>query len=130
MIKSGINGEIRNENECRFNRSIAMICGIRPALIAQYLWEIMEYENGTADDYWRKMPQKMIQTVYPFLSRHMIRDAMKELTECRILRASERNESRFDRTRWYQLRSSCRSVFRRSMTKTESTMARTSSART
>ena len=36
------------------------------------------------------------------LSRHMIRDAMKELTECRILRASERNESRFDRTRWYQ----------------------------
>ena len=88
MIKSGINGEIRNENECRFNRSIAMICGIRP--------------NGTADDYWRKMPQKMIQTVYPFLSRHMIRDAMKELTECRILRASERNESRFDRTRWYQ----------------------------
>ena len=79
MIKSGINGEIRNENECRFNRSIAMICGIRPALIAQ-----------------------MIQTVYPFLSRHMIRDAMKELTECRILRASERNESRFDRTRWYQ----------------------------
>ena len=74
MIKSGINGEIRNENECRFNRSIAMICGIRPALIAQYLWEIMEYENGTA----------------------------KELTECRILRASERNESRFDRTRWYQ----------------------------
>ena len=50
MIKSGINGEIRNENECRFNRSIAMICGIRPALIAQYLWEIMEYENGTAKD--------------------------------------------------------------------------------
>ena len=89
MITNGINGEIRKENECRFNRNIAMICGIRAALIAQYLWEIMEYENGTADDYWRKMPQKMIQTVYPFL-------------ECRILRASERNESRFDRTRWYQ----------------------------
>jgi hypothetical protein len=102
MITNGINGEIRKENECRFNRNIAMICGIRPALIAQYLWEIMEYENGTTEDYWRKMPQKMIQTVYPFLSRHMIRDAMKELTECRILRASERNESRFDRTRWYQ----------------------------
>lgn len=102
MITNGINGEIRKENECRFNRNIAMICGIRPALIAQYLWEIMEYENGTTEDYWRKMPQKMIQTVYPFLSRHMIRYAMKELTECRILRASERNESRFDRTRWYQ----------------------------
>lgn len=102
MITNGINGEIRKENECRFNRNIAMICGIRAALIAQYLWEIMEYENGTADDYWRKMPQKIIQTVYPFLSRHMIRDAMKELTEYRILRASERNESRFDRTRWYQ----------------------------
>ena len=65
MITNGINSEIRKENECRFNRSIAMICSIRVALIAQYLWEVMDYENGVPEDYWRKMPQKMIQTVYP-----------------------------------------------------------------
>ena len=63
MITSGINDEIRYEDECRFNRNIAMICSIRAALIAQYFWDVIDYENGAPEDYWRKVPQKMIQAV-------------------------------------------------------------------
>ena len=91
----------------KFRKNIALFYGINAAIIADYLWE--QLRNGPDDGkmsiqydrVWVRCSQIMMTGEFPFMSKHMVKDAVDLLIEKSILIKDHFNDSRFDRTNWY-----------------------------
>ena len=91
----------------KFRKNIAFFCGINAAVVAEYLWEQLNEQHKTQsttfkyEHYWVRCSQLMMTGEFPFMSKHMVKDAVDLLIEKNILRKDHFNDSRFDRTNWY-----------------------------
>ena len=91
----------------KFRKNVAMQFGIPAAVIAEFLWNL--YLNEGYDDekklfhgcYWCRCSQITLMYEFPFLSRHMIQDALAVLRRKNMIRKGCYNESRFDNTSWW-----------------------------
>ena len=88
-------------------KNIALYCNINAAIIAGYLWERLETQHKTPDTtfkyehYWTRCSQLMMTGEYPFMTIHMVKDAIDLLIKKHIIKKAHFNNSRFDRTNWY-----------------------------
>ena len=88
-------------------KNIALYCNINAAIIAAYLWDQLENQHRTSEmkfkykRRWVRCSQLMMTGEFPFMTKHMVKDAVDLLIEKNILRKDHFNESRFDRTNWY-----------------------------
>ena len=91
----------------KFRNNVAIHCGVNAAVIAEYLWYLLMNEV-TEDEafcrhgkYWCRCSALMMTGEFPFMSIHMVKDAIKVLKEKNIIRKGCFNEDRFDHTSWY-----------------------------
>lgn len=91
----------------RFRNSIALHCGVNAAVIAEYLWCLLMKEAAKDDafhrygTYWCRCSALMMTGELPFMSLHMVKDAIRVLKKKNIIRNGCFNEDKFDRTNWY-----------------------------
>lgn len=91
----------------KFRKNVAMKFGIPAAVIAEYLWYLYlneaygEDKNMFHGAYWLRCSQIALMYEFPFLSRHMVQDALAVLRKGRMIRKGCYNESRFDNTSWW-----------------------------
>ena len=91
----------------KFRKNVAVQFGIIPAVIAEHLWYL--YLNEAYGDekrlhqgaYWVRCSQITLMYEFPFLSRHMVQDALAVLQKGKMIRKGCYNESRFDKTSWW-----------------------------
>ena len=92
---------------CKFRVSVARLCGLNAAVIAEHLWYLYNNEScGNPERYrhgayWVRQSALMMTGEYPFLSVDMVKDAIKMLKEKNIIRKGCFNENKFDHTAWY-----------------------------
>lgn len=89
-----------------YSESIAMRYGVREAIIAQYLWNLMDSRdntNVTTEDshLWARASATAIVCEFPYFSKHQVKDSLMKLRKEHILLKRDLNASRFDRTNWY-----------------------------
>lgn len=90
-----------------FKNNIALAYGIKSAIVAQYLWESMYVQKTNSavirqqGKEWCRASAIHITSVFPFLSRHQVRDAIDKLSEKKVIQKGCFNHSRFDHTNWY-----------------------------
>ena len=87
----------------RFNKSIAMVCGVNAALLAKFIEDSIDTDEKHEHDskYWCRCSILMMTGHFPFLTRHMIADALERLVESKIIKKGCFNQNRFDHTNWY-----------------------------
>ena len=91
----------------KFRNNVAMQFGIPAAVIAEHLWYLYLNEaygddrNQFNGSYWCRCSQTALMYEFPFLSRHMVQDALAVLRKKRMIRKGCFNESRFDNTSWW-----------------------------
>ena len=91
----------------KFRKNIALFCGVNAAIVAEYLWNQLDEQYKAPgrtfkyEHYWVRSSQLMMTGEYPFMTVHMVKDAINLLIEKNILRKGHFNNSRFDRTNWY-----------------------------
>lgn len=89
------------------DENMALMFGINEAIIAQFLWDSInegdkkEMIFNYNDDEWIKCSMLLMTGYMPFLSLSMIKKAIKNLVEGKVLRKGCFNENRFDNTNWY-----------------------------
>lgn len=91
-------------NEMRFNEDVAMMCGLKEAVLATYLWDLIARDDDAMYRYgklWTRMSQRSLSIHLPFLSEKMISRAAKRLQKEGIIVIDEFNNSKFDRTYSY-----------------------------
>ena len=93
-----------NYNERKFNMDIASVCGLREAVIADFIRDL----ELTSDDttvrhgyFWVRCSQKMMTVHMPFLTEDMVRHSVRKLVDKGILKVAVLNNDRFDHTYWY-----------------------------
>ena len=93
-----------NYNERKFNMDIASVCGLREAVIADFIRDL----ELTSDDttirhgyFWVRCSQKMMTVHMPFLTEDMVRHSVRKLVDKGILKVAVFNNDRFDHTYWY-----------------------------
>ena len=93
-----------NYNERKFNMDIASVCGLREAVIADFIRDL----ELTSDDttvrhgyFWVRCSQKMMTVHMPFLTEDMVRHSIRKLVDKGILKVAVFNNDRFDHTYWY-----------------------------
>ena len=93
-----------NYNERKFNMDIASVCGLREAVIADFIRDL----ELTSDDttvrhgyFWVRCSQKMMTVHMPFLTVDMVRHSVRKLVDKGILKVAVLNNDRFDHTYWY-----------------------------
>ena len=79
---------------CNFKENIAISCGIKPAIVAQFMYE----SDGKT---WCRCSMLMMTAFFPFMTKKMIRGALDELVKQNIIKKGCFNENKFDRTNWY-----------------------------
>ena len=90
-----------------FKNNMALEYGVKSAIVAQYLWDslyVQKTECATTRQQgkeWCRASAIHITSVFPFLSKHQVRDAIDNLTEKKIIQKGCFNCSRFDHTNWY-----------------------------
>ena len=90
-----------------FRRNIAVTCGVNAAIIADHLWEELALQAMQKEAierhgrYWCRGSYQMMTVYHPYLSIHMIRNAVEALQKNNIIRKGCFNENRFDHTNWY-----------------------------
>ena len=90
-----------------FSESLAREVGVREAIIAQYLWEVLlkSIEEGKETErehkLWVKASGRDLTAVFPFFSKDGCLDALRNLRDAHILIKGSFNDSRFDRTFWH-----------------------------
>lgn len=94
--------------EYRINKKIAEKLGLRDALVLTEIYEQLkmqaELEYPMIDgEYWYRASHKVMSARLPVLSVDMARGVLERLVKQGILRKSEHNASRFDRTACYTL---------------------------
>ena len=88
-------------------RNIALTCGVNAAIIADHLWEELAWQtmqNKAVERhgyYWCRCSYQMMTVEHPYLSIHMVRDAVEVLQRNNIIRKGCFNENKFDHTNWY-----------------------------
>lgn len=93
-----------NYNERKFNMEIAAVCGLKEAVIADFIRELQmeSLETMTRHGYfWVKCTQKTMTVHMPFLTEDMVRHSVKKLVEKGIIKVGVFNDDRFDHTYWY-----------------------------
>jgi hypothetical protein len=90
-----------NYNERKFNMDIASVCGLREAVIADFIRDL----ELTSDDttvrhgyFWVRCSQKMMTVHMPFLTEDMVRHSVRKLVDKGILKVAVFNNDRFDHT--------------------------------
>ena len=91
----------------KFRNNIAMHCGVNAAIVAEHLWYLLMNEASGDDafhrhgSYWCRCSALMMTGEFPFMSLHMVKDAIKVLKKKNIIRKGCFNENKFDHTSWY-----------------------------
>ena len=73
-----------NYNERKFNMDIASVCGLREAVIADFLRGLQVTSDETTyrhGYFWVKCTQKTITVHIPFLTEDMVRHSVNKLVE-------------------------------------------------
>lgn len=94
---------------CTFNKNVALMFGIKEAIIAQFIWSSIYEKEGEQTQYrmvhndviWCRCSMLVMTSYFPFYSRHQIGDAINSLIDSNIIRRSRFNVSAFDKTNWY-----------------------------
>ena len=93
-----------NYNESKFNMDIAAVCGIREAVIADFIRGLQATSDETTyrhGYFWVKCTQKTITVHIPFLTEDMVRHSVNKLVEKGIMKVGVFNYDKFDHTYWY-----------------------------
>lgn len=91
-------------NEMKFNEDVAVMCGLKEAVLASYLWELISIDDDSMYRYgrlWTRISQRSLSVHLPFLSEKAISRAARKLQEKGIIAIDEFNSSKFDRTYSY-----------------------------
>lgn len=88
------------------NVSLAERVGIRTALVAQCLWDLLsEHFTADTDEFdgrrWLRMAQPTLTTYMPYLTESNARYELKKLRELGIIRSKTLNDNPFDHTQWH-----------------------------
>lgn len=92
---------------CKFKENIAISCGIKAAIVAQFIWDNIELGSYDGNVYesegkrWCRCSMLMMTGFFPFMTKKMIRNALDELVSKSIIKKGCFNDSKFDRTNWY-----------------------------
>lgn len=92
------------DNEKKYNVEIAKICGLREAVVADFIKDM--HFCGTSmkaidDKTWVKCSQKTMTDHMPFLSEEMVRNSVRKLEAKGIIDIDILDDDKFDRTYWY-----------------------------
>ena len=93
-----------NYNEWKFNMDIAAVCGLREAVIADFIRGLQVTRDETTyrhGYFWVKCTQKTITVHIPFLTEDMVRHSVNKLVEKGIMKVGVFNDDKFDHTYWY-----------------------------
>ena len=87
----------------RLNKKVAMICGVNASIIARFIKDKIDSEEALIfdDKKWCRCSILMMTGYFPFLTRHMIADAINRLVDFNIIKKNCHNLNRFDHTNWY-----------------------------
>ena len=91
-------------NEMKFTEDIAMMCGLKEAVLATFLYNLIAKDDDVMYRYgrlWSRISQKSISVHLPFMSVYSISRAARKLEEKGIIAIDEYNASRFDHTHSY-----------------------------
>ena len=93
------------EKEVKFNARVAGACGIREAVIATFLWSLLNDPDGERISRhgreWVKITQRMITAVFPFMTIDMVQGSIQKLIRKGIISTGDFNEDKFNHTNWY-----------------------------
>lgn len=90
-----------------FKNNMAQKFGIKSAIVAQFLWDslyihktdcCLARQNGKE---WCRCSAIHLTSVFPFLSKHQIRDGIDNLVSKGVIQKVRFNASCFDHTNWY-----------------------------
>ena len=104
-----------------FSESLARMVGLREAIIAKFLWDILiaGLQEGIQEEheqnYWVKASGRDLTAVFPFFSKDACLDALQNLRDAHILIKGNFNESRFDHTYWHAFTSYGRKLMLKEM---------------
>ena len=93
-----------NYNERKFNMNIASVCGLREAVIADFIRGLQltgddtTYRHGY---FWVKCSQKMMTVHIPFLTEDMVQHSVRKLVDKGIIKVAVLDDDKFDHTYWY-----------------------------
>ena len=93
-----------NYNKRKFNMDIAAVCGLREAVIADFIRGLQvtsdekTYRHGY---FWVKCTQKTITVHIPFLTEDMVRHSVNKLVEKGIIKVGVFSDNKFDKTYYY-----------------------------
>ena len=91
-------------NERKFNTDIAAVCGIREAVIADFIrdWQLLSDETTYRYGYfWVKLAQRTMTVHMPFLTEDMVRHSVKKLVDKGIIKVAVLDNDKFDHTYYY-----------------------------
>ena len=91
-------------NERKFNMDIAQLCGLREAVIVDYIRELQITSEETMfrhGYFWTKCSQKRMTVHMPFLTEDMVRRSVRKLIDKGIIRVGVFDDDKFDHTYWY-----------------------------
>ena len=100
-----------NYNERKFNMDIATVCGLREAVIADFIRGLQVTSDETTyrhGYFWVKCTQKTITVHIPFLTEDMVRYSVNKLVEKGIMKVGVFNDDKFDHTYWYTFTASAK----------------------
>lgn len=98
-----------------FNPDIAMICGVRGAVIFEYLWfwtQKNEKENRNFHEgrYWVFVTYSALRERFPYLSMFQLREAIRKLVDTGLILTGRFNAKGYDRTTWYTVSDRARAI--------------------
>lgn len=91
-------------NERKFNTDIAAVCGIREAVIADFIrgWQLTSVETTYRHKhFWVKCSQKIMTVHLPFLTEDMVQHSVRKLVDKGIIKVGVFDDDKFDHTYWY-----------------------------
>ena len=90
-----------------FNHNLACQVGVREAIIAQRLFDVLmeQLRCGIAyekeGNFWIKASGRDLTAIFPFFSKDGCLDALRNLRNAHVLIKGSFNDSRFDHTYWH-----------------------------
>ena len=103
LQKTGEEKEM-NYNERKFNMDIAAVCGLREAVIVDFIrgWLLTSDETTYRHGHlWVKCTQKTMTVHLPFLTESMVRNSIRKLVKKGIIKVEKFSDYKFDHTYWY-----------------------------
>ena len=103
LQKTGEETEM-NYNERKFNMDIAAVCGLREAVIVDFIrgWLLTSDETTYRHGHlWVKCTQKTMTVHLPFLTESMVRNSIRKLVKKGIIKVEKFSDYKFDHTYWY-----------------------------